>query len=660
MPRTNDAGLVEKHVEKIVLAATVVAMVVVMAVWVFSSPRSLPLKSPGAGMAAGTYPPAEVDRALHDMAETLKNKLERVQPKHVPVVDYAGLHAAKFARPYPVGKMPGLIAFGRGGEKLVPTTRPALAQVELAALLPLVAPEMPLAKAARELVSVPVITPAPERPAAAQPAVEQTTYKAKELVAAHVAAVFEHGKVLEKWRKALTGTRARSRLVVLAVEARRRHLLPDGQWSKPVPVSMVREPAEAPFDPLPTFDPKTKNHDEVLAGAEVMADVRSQQWVLEPEYYSVFRDRREIDWALNKPRTRVSEMEGVVLGEPRATGVGPTVPRTVRPSPGRPVGPRGPVSGDEYMRQKSLIGYEDMYRQFGPGGYPTGPGTGNAPSRTRSPSPTRREVDITRPPTPSRVRRDVSRSRAPVYRPSPSRTPVEPPRTVTPRPTRQPTRTVTSPLAVPLEPQEPSSRVPPLAEQLSHEDGILEVWFHDTALTEMVTYSYQIRLVLLNPLFGQVKDVKKAGDADQLQLMTPWSKWSEPVKVKRPTEFLLAGAMPGDSVYVKVITQKWGQSVEHPFTIRPGDPIGAEAEKPLVPPDAEEEKNVKVDFSTGAVAVAVGERRVRVPNSGFVKSTPELLYLDADGNLRSRTLLEDERKLRRLRTAAAAVVVPRP
>jgi len=197
-----------------------------------------------------------------------------------------------------------------------------------------------------------------------------------------------------------------------------------------------------------------------------------------------------------------------------------------------------------------------------------------------------------------------------------------------------------------VEEKKPDSRVAPLADQLSHDKGILEAWFHDTTLTVMETYSYQVRLVLFNPLFGMVKEVKKEQDANELALLTGWSEWSEPVKVKQPTDFWLVGAGLGDSVYVRVSTERWGHRVERPFTIRRGDPIGQEVVMKLRRLTGGEE-DTPVSFKTGAVAVDFNfSRKVRVPNSSIVNTTVELLYLDADGQLRSRTLFEDQRKRR--------------
>jgi len=315
----------ERHVEKAVLAATAAGLILVMAFWVISSPRIVRLKSPG-GHGAGDYPPAEVDRALRSMAEDLKAQLEGQVPPNDPVLDYPSQIREKFGNPYPVGRMPGMpVALGPGGPKLIPTEVREMAKAELATLQPLAAPDKCLVAANRELVTIPRTT------------ADGTKYDEKELVAAHVAFVVNHGQILKKWREALKDTGIRARFVVLAVEAQRRQLLPDGRWGEPVPVSMVRVPAEAPFGPLPAFDEKKKNYDEVLAAVDAIADIRSQTWVLEPDYYDVWRNGQPKDWMDDKPRTEVSDLEGVeparagVTSVRRPLGVEQPSVRTVRP-----------------------------------------------------------------------------------------------------------------------------------------------------------------------------------------------------------------------------------------------------------------------------------------------------------------------------------------
>jgi len=190
--------------------------------------------------------------------------------------------------------------------------------------------------------------------------------------------------------------------------------------------------------------------------------------------------------------------------------------------------------------------------------------------------------------------------------------------------------------------------VPDLEEQLNGPQGIFELWAHDISLDEAVAYSYRVRLVLLNPLFGRFKGVQKAADANKLQLLTPWSQWSEPVLVKRAAQFFLTGTNPQqEMVAVRVYSQKWGQVVAENFNVRRGEPIGRKVTMTLETFGGEL-KQTEVNFETGAVAVDFDfTRRVRVPNSSIVRNTTEMIYLDAEGRLRCRTLFGDQLSQRR-------------
>ncbi len=184
--------------------------------------------------------------------------------------------------------------------------------------------------------------------------------------------------------------------------------------------------------------------------------------------------------------------------------------------------------------------------------------------------------------------------------------------------------------------------MPTFQQQLDDPAGIVEVWFHDTKLRECVTYSYRVRLVMINPLFGLFGVVADKTDAAAVTLATAWSVWSEPVTVKRPTEFFVAEAGGGGMVPVDVFTMKWGQRVKQNFTVRQGEPIGGKATVKLWKLGEQELVDVEVDFATGAIAVdlAFGKKRP-VPNSVIASSTTELLYLNVDGQLRTRTALAD-------------------
>jgi len=174
---------------------------------------------------------------------------------------------------------------------------------------------------------------------------------------------------------------------------------------------------------------------------------------------------------------------------------------------------------------------------------------------------------------------------------------------------------------------------------LDNPAGILEVWFHDTNLKEGMTYSYQLRLVLVNPLLGRFQDVANKDDAKVKFVRTPWSQWSDPVSVKRPTEFFLVGsAPPMGTVTVEVFTQQWGQWVSHRFRIGQGQPIGEEVRKKLLRLDGDDQKETLVNFKTGAITVSFNfKKRQQIPGTDFFRTTTELLYLDARGKLRTRT-----------------------
>lgn len=194
---------------------------------------------------------------------------------------------------------------------------------------------------------------------------------------------------------------------------------------------------------------------------------------------------------------------------------------------------------------------------------------------------------------------------------------------------------IDAPMVVPM---------PTIQEQLDNPAGTLEAWFHDTRLAQGMTYSYRFRMVLVNPLLGRFKDVTNEADAKIQTLKTPWSNWSESVAVKRPTEFFMVGsAEQMGTVKVEVFTQRWGQRVSHLFPVRQGEPIGGDVPKELLRLGTGELVSTVVSFKTGAVAVSFDfKKKQRIPGTNIERTTTELLYLDTNGRLRTRTKLADE------------------
>jgi len=230
MPKTNEPGFLEQHLEKAVLAASVVAMILALSFWVVSSPREISLRT-------GKYPPEQVDQKLLEQAERLEQMLAEKPASMPSVPSYLDDLKARIFNPYPSELVRDYVQLQSGRQPLEPASAggPSREKLELARLTDAtIAPESPIAKAAREVLAVQQVDRMAATPADAEP---------KEVVAAHVAAVFEHGKLLSNWRPLLEKAYVQPTLLVLAVEAERRELLPDGSWSDPVPVSKRRCPA---------------------------------------------------------------------------------------------------------------------------------------------------------------------------------------------------------------------------------------------------------------------------------------------------------------------------------------------------------------------------------------------------------------------------------
>ena len=172
--------------------------------------------------------------------------------------------------------------------------------------------------------------------------------------------------------------------------------------------------------------------------------------------------------------------------------------------------------------------------------------------------------------------------------------------------------------------------VPPLSEQ--KEAGAILLWFHDMSLESLKEYRYQLCVEFLNPLYGYEDFAEAPDQARTKVIQSPWSEWSAPVSVPKPTEFFLTGAMPRTKMArVTVFARQLGQQVKETFYVRAGQAIGREEFLELTDPASGQTEPVSVNFATGAVAVEldfgkpIGNRR----------TTTEMLFLDEMGQLRT-------------------------
>ena len=625
MSSTDDAGFVEKHIEKIVLGAGLLFLLIV-AIRVFTSPPTVELAAaPKLGVTDLPYSLRDADQALLKMAKKLP---EVASDAPVPAIKEISL-------PTPSYRLPtGLLGFDVWGSPRPKLEVPHRVRVELAVkdLLPLATVDAPLVKFTRELLVKPQI-------AAGAPVVAggaQVVYE--EVTAVHGAAVLNFGKMMKKWQEVLATRRLRARLTFLNVEVQRRHALGGGGWSEPIVISRVTSDPE-PLPLLPSYDEKKFTELQDLLAK--WRDTQVQTSVMELPYWDMLVGGAVTSWMTNKPRTAVTALLEVPIAE-EGTTTGVTSGGTDMADRAARVERANRLrdlitKGDQAMARgqaRQAISYFEQASRLDPS---------NSMVRTRlQVAYAKLSSEQSRP---SDTGRGAGRGRlegilgrhpgAGADRGTVARTP---------------DRTLPR---VPLFPWQErlvegvgpvvTSDVPPLLEQLGHPRGIAEVWFHDVDLADGQTYQYRLRVTLLNPLFAQLTVVAKDNQADaaQVALVTDFSPWSAPVTAERPTRFYLVGS-GGDRVAVDVFTVKWGLDVKERFTLRRGEQIGGKRMVWLIKPGSGVEQEVEVDFATGAVGVdfAFNRRRI-VPGSGLLRSTTELFYLEVDEQLKIRNMATD-------------------
>jgi len=557
MAKTDEAGMIEKHIEKIILTATVVLLGVVVSMWVWESPRRIELAgSAKLGVLKGEFSPDAVDVEIKKRTERLRKVIDDTPPPTDPVKDYVGKLEAKYGTPYDTREVAGYGTL-TGGRKPIDTgtvqvdERYRVKLADLRKRMPVV--ENPKVNIVHEVVGV-----------ARRNADGQVVVAYEERPTAHGVAVFDHGKLRTAWTAILEKSRIAATFVVMNVEVERRIRTPGAAWSKPEIVSTIRRtPIQLPT--IPEFN--GTNRDEVRRGVMALSNLALQTLILQPDYYDVYDKGQVRSWQFDKPRTRVSDVtSSATVRTPR----GPTV------APGRGYRPGVPYGPDRMGPDGPMIG-------------PDGP-----------------------------------------YGPRPTPIPLTPGA----QPGVQP--------GVPAVPAGPDGAVPDLRKQLNSKEGILEVWFHDAGLVVGVEYQYRVRLSICSPVVGFEADVSKPEEAKALTLTNAWSGWSEVSSAPRLTEFFLVGgwAMRGQGV-VEVFTRRWGRAVSERFNVKRGEAIGASVPKTVTPPNSQPEL-VDIDFATGAVVVDFDfNRKVRLPNSTVVSTTTELVYLDAEGKLRTRVVSTD-------------------
>lgn len=169
-------------------------------------------------------------------------------------------------------------------------------------------------------------------------------------------------------------------------------------------------------------------------------------------------------------------------------------------------------------------------------------------------------------------------------------------------------------------------------------DATVDVWAADVTMQPGKTYRYKVLVAVINPLYA-VPHLEKDQLAANLTraAILPSAKeienmpWGEPIRIEPRTRFFFTS---GNEVSGKTTVYRRvnGIYMSHTFDVSPGDPIGGKfTTKPKDQFDAPKTH----DLSVGAVVIDIERRR-----DAQGKTYYAMIYMDKEGNLSER--LQDE------------------
>jgi hypothetical protein len=181
----------------------------------------------------------------------------------------------------------------------------------------------------------------------------------------------------------------------------------------------------------------------------------------------------------------------------------------------------------------------------------------------------------------------------------------------------------------------------------------IELWAYDLTAESGTRYRYRMRVAVVNPLFGKSLAGEQTPLAKQAQLLSPWSEWTEVETLRQRYTFLVNATRPPlNQAQIEIWQFSGGNWRTAKFVVSAGDQIGGLTtdHKPLVPPPAAApgmpaapaapETPQPIDFATNTIMLDLDFRNV-VRTGMIERNSPRLLYLNAEGDILSRHLVED-------------------
>ena len=590
MASAQGPGFIDKHIEKVVLAVCLALLLFAIQRWGIGTPRRV--LSP-----AGEVEPKQVDKSILLKADQLQKRIEAAQPTRrvVPAymeelkdfqVKFLAVSESTLSLSDGTPSSEGIqtpvdLAHGKGAPTLP----------ELIAVIP--APAAPLDWAGEE-----IILKSSGGKNATTELLESTVWRA--------ATWFPWTQLQAKWREMLNRTTINPQVVALRYVVEIQQRQSDGTWKNVNSVVPFRLPYS---DGTPVVAPKipafTGTNGEDVRDAFLQYYDEWMIYMLQPGFYQVLGKTQSQPWSTHFPLAELDREFPIEadVKDPRDGDRPPDglkKPPTLQNRIGEVQMPRTPripsrKESDRYGVDPRLE--MDRYER---GRYEPGREPGRIPPVERKPR-----------------------------RRPPSRTPKKP--------------VVEKEVEVVAEVEEPLE-VPDIARQLR--TGKILMWFHAMGLEYNKDYRCRFKVVLVNPLLTYTRDLspERAADATVATVESPFSPWSKPVRIQRDVEYYITGGNPtGKNVTVTVFTKVLGQCVLQKVNrVQAGQGIGSDATVVVVDPISGKAVQKNANFRTGAIMVDYNfQKSITLPSGRTKDNAIEVIYLDSDGQLKSRILYRD-------------------
>ncbi|MBN1555595.1 MAG: hypothetical protein JXA11_12690 [Phycisphaerae bacterium] len=627
MAKAEGPGFADKHIEKVVFLLCLLVLLYALMQYGVSSKRTYRI----AGEEG--IPPKQIDQHLLSIAQRLEKRIEDVEPPAVePRKDLAILNAM-LEDPLPTPPATEKEIFGvLGVESLAlsygsPGQLPLIQGMEgpekvptLAKLIEVMpAPAKPVSWAGPEIILY-------EKPALDT---ERAEIKIEEPPTWRAVSWYPFGGLREAWLQLLGKTVVETTVIALGYETEIQVKQPDGTWKttddvKPVllPIVDSRTGEANQPEPLPEY---TGANGEIVRQWYQDFGAYWTPYQLQPAYHEVWlRNCDTPTWEAHFP----AEVLDVYPAELHEDAEGqPAIQRNNRSSATR----GGTLA--QRMRSTASATRRTTARTTARTAAPREPEYMDMPPDMDMPP----EAMMRRGAVPPRgAGATLPRGRATVRR------------TTSPRPG--------APTPIPEEEEEEEPpvvipEIPEYQEQLAL--GKVLMWFHVNNIQLGREYRCRFRMVFANPLLTHDKDLQEENKRDAYvpSVRTKWSEWSDPIRVKREVDFFVTGSFPkGKSITVTIFTKWMDQRLMYPISkIKAGRRIqGQRPVKVLNPATGEPMRNPEgigdpvMEFDTGATVIRLDfDRRIQT-EARSLRDDVELIYLDPQGRLCSRSMYRDK------------------